>query len=122
MQEDRASWWFFLPILVLVMGVVPSAGLQSLLDASHVSAPSELKVSPGDLLQPTTVSELAGAVESGTHKQQREVRVAPVMSEPVLVQETVPSRILHFAMTRPGVLPSSPGSILYQFHTLSLQL
>lgn len=122
MQEDRASWWFFLPILMLVMGVVPSAGLQNLLDASRVSAPSELRVSPGDLLLPATVSELAGAVESGTHKQQREIRFGPVVSEPGLVQGTVPARILRIAMARPGVLSSSPGSILYQFHTLSLQL
>lgn len=123
MQEDRASWWFFLPILVLVMGVVPLSGLQTLLDASRIQQQSSVvEVDRSDLLKPYDAAHVIGAVESSPHKQQRKFRLLPVVVELAFEATCQITLGTCRVFSAPGLPASSPGSVLYQFHTLSLQL
>ena len=120
MQEDRAPWWFFLPILLLVCGLVPAAAVQNLLDRQPSPAVDSV---PRDAL-PDVAREPGGAilhaaVESGS--QHSHLRF---QSQDRLLAAGIADVALAILLRQLLPLPADPGrgSVLFQFHTLSLQL
>lgn len=122
-REERAHWWFILPILLLVVGVVPAAALQNLIDARVTSTTAALQVSPGDpdAVQQADAGNFAAAVESTQPKLDRELRL-PLPVSAGIPDDDCRACLARAALTLPPAADGGRGDSRYQFHTQSLQL